>query len=116
MTRELICIVCPKGCRLTVTLGDEVKVSGNSCPRGEVYGRKEVTAPTRVLTTTVKIEGASHRRLPVKTSKDIPKDKIEACMAEINEIKVKAPIKMHTILIENVADTGADIIATRDLG
>ena len=37
--RELICIGCPMGCPLTVTLdgGAVVTVQGNTCPRGDAY-------------------------------------------------------------------------------
>lgn len=115
MNKELICIVCPKGCRLTVSGEDELSVSGNSCPRGIAYGIKEVTAPTRVITSTVKIEGATHNRLPVKTSGDIPKMLIKDCMELINSISVQAPIQMNTVLMEDIFNTGIHIVATRDL-
>ena len=54
--RDLICINCPLGCMLTVEMdGKEVvSVSGNTCPRGEAYAKKEVTNPTRIVTSTVK--------------------------------------------------------------
>ena len=63
--RELICIGCPMGCPLTVTLdgGAVVTVQGNTCPRGDAYARREVTAPTRIVTTTVRVNGGT---LPVR--------------------------------------------------
>ena len=41
--RELICIGCPMGCPLTVTLdgGAVVTVQGNTCPRGAVDAVKK---------------------------------------------------------------------------
>ena len=59
--RELICIGCPMGCPLTVTLdgGAVVTVQGNTCPRGDAYARREVTAPTRIVTTTVRVTGGT---------------------------------------------------------
>lgn len=115
MNKELVCIVCPKGCRLTVSGEGELTVTGNSCPRGVDYGIKEVTSPTRVITSTVKIEGGIHNRLPVKTSGDIPKGMMGQCMEVINSITVQAPIEMGAILVANVLDTGVHIIATRDM-
>ena len=55
--RELICIGCPMGCPIVVKMedGKVVSVTGNTCPRGEAYARKEVTDPTRIVTTTVHI-------------------------------------------------------------
>ncbi len=72
--KELICIICPRGCHLTVDkTAADITVTGNACPRGAAYGKKEVTSPARVITSTVKVEGASHRRLPVKTNGEVPK-------------------------------------------
>ncbi|WP_010168248.1 DUF1667 domain-containing protein [Candidatus Epulonipiscium viviparus] len=111
MNKELTCIVCPKGCGLVVNA--DLAVVGNSCPKGVTYGVKEVTAPTRVVTSTVKIEGGVHNRLPVKTDGDIPKELINECMKAINEVTVKAPVKMYDVIIEDLLDTGVSVVATR---
>ncbi|WP_026894760.1 DUF1667 domain-containing protein [Clostridiisalibacter paucivorans] len=116
---EKVCIVCPVGCRLTITEDSDsdsgYKVEGNNCPRGEKYGIKEVTNPTRVLTTTAKIKGSHYERLPVVTSDGIPKDKLFQCMKEINTLKLEAPINAGDIVIKNILDTGIDIIASRSM-
>ncbi len=84
--RELICIGCPLGCPLTVTMeGTEITVTGNTCKRGEIYAKKEVTNPTRVVTSSVHVEGGVIAMVSVKTKDDIPKDKIFACMEEIHQ-------------------------------
>ena len=72
--KELICIMCPKGCRLTVD--DDLNVTGNGCIRGVTYGKQEVTDPRRYLTSTVKVENSAYRRLPVISSGDVPKDMV----------------------------------------
>jgi CxxC motif-containing protein len=115
--REMICIVCPKGCRLQVDEkpDGEIIVMGNGCNRGIPYAKKELTNPTRVITSTVKIRGGIHKRLPVKTSTDIPKGLNFDVMRELEKIEVKAPIKVGTVLIKNVLGTGADIVATRNM-
>ena len=83
--RELTCIGCPLGCQLTVTMGEnEIKVEGNTCPRGEAYAKKEVTNPTRIVTSTVRVEGGTIERVSVKTASDIPKGSIFECMKEIH--------------------------------
>ena len=74
--KELICIVCPKGCHLKVDEENGYAVTGNSCPRGAEYGKKELVNPTRVITSTVRVEGGTLRRVSVKTSSDIPKKDI----------------------------------------
>lgn len=111
--KELICIVCPRGCHLTID--ENKKVTGNSCPRGVQYAINEVTNPMRMLTSTVFIKSKILKRLPVITSKEISKDLLFEVMGEINKVKVQAPIKMHQVLIKNVLNTGADIIATREV-
>lgn len=117
--KEMICIVCPIGCRITVTedssSNEGFNVTGNKCPRGKVYGIKEMTNPTRMLPTTVAINNAFLNRLPVITNNPIPKNLIFKCMDIINSTVVNAPIKMGEIIIKNILDTGVNIIASRDM-
>lgn len=115
-TRELTCINCPLGCALTVTIdGDNITVTGNTCPRGAAYGKKEVTDPTRIVTSSVVVEGGTIARASVKTAMDIPKGKIFDIMDVIHKIKVKAPVHIGDVIIPNVAGTGVDIIASKDV-
>jgi CxxC motif-containing protein len=114
--RKMICISCPIGCRLTVTEENgEYVITGNQCKRGEVYGKKEMTNPTRVVPTTVKIRGARLRRLPVKTHIPLAKPLIFEAMKLINEVEVEAPVKVGDVVIENILDTGVNIVATRSM-
>ena len=113
--KELICIGCPMGCPITVVLKDGavVEVTGNTCPRGKSYAEKEVTNPTRIVTSTVRVEGGERPLVSVKTKEDIPKDKIFACMQEINAAIAKAPIEIGDIILENAADRGIPVVATK---
>lgn len=116
-TREMTCIRCPLGCPLTVTIdGENISVTGNSCGRGEEYGKKEVLSPTRMLTSSVYVTGGELDMVPVKTKEDIPKGRIFDCMAEIHKIKAEAPVKLGDVLLRDCAGTGVDIIATRSVG
>ena len=112
---ELVCIVCPKGCRLQVDEQNGFTVTGNDCPRGEAYGKKELTNPTRVITSTVRIEGAAYKRLPVKTDAEIPKGAIFDAMQILNEITVQAPIKTGAVVASNILALGVNFVATRDM-
>ena len=140
--KELICITCPKGCHLKVD-EENFAVTGNSCPRGAVYGANELRNPVRVVTSTVVVEpvGASiarpqtpdcgpqtsdacpytpagaalPRRLPVKTDRPIPKGKMFEVMAEIAKVRVKPPVKVGEVLIANVAGTDGNVVATKNL-
>lgn len=114
MIKEMVCIVCPMGCHLKIDT-DTLEVTGNTCPRGPIYAKEELTAPKRVITSTVKIEGGIHNRLPVKTSTSIPKELNFKCMELLNDIVVKSPVKHGQVIIKNVLGTGADIIACRNM-
>ena len=113
--KELTCICCPVGCTLTVTIADDssVIVTGNRCPRGAAYGEKEVTHPTRIVTSTVRVAGYPNTVIPVKTASDIPKGKIVDCMKALAGVVATAPVHVGDVIVENIADTGVNIVATR---
>lgn len=115
--RNLICINCPLGCALTVTLenGEVKNVTGNTCPRGDAYGRREVTNPTRIVTSTVTVTGGHLPVVSVKTASDIPKGKIEAVMDAIRTITVAAPIQIGDVVLADATGTGVDIVATKEV-
>lgn len=112
--KELICITCPRGCHLKV---DEktLTVTGNSCPRGASYGIAEVTNPVRTITSTVKIEGAALKRLPVRTDKPISKKLMFEVMKELDKVCLKSPVRRGDAVIKNILGTDVNIIACRDL-
>ena len=93
--------------------GEIKSVTGNTCKRGDDYARKEVTHPTRIVTSTVTVEGGSAPVVSVKTKEDIPKDKIFDCVRALRGVSVKAPVHMGDVILENAAGTGVDIIATK---
>ena len=113
--RELICIGCPLGCMLTVELdGTEVvNVTGNTCPRGKTYAEKEVTNPTRIVTSSVKVVGGDRVSVACKTKSDIPKGKIFDCVTALKDVCVKAPVAIGDVVLADVAGTGVDVIATK---
>ncbi len=110
---EMICIVCPKGCRLTVDdQNSPITVSGQGCNRGIKYANDEVFDPRRTLTTTVSVENGIRTRVAVKTAEAIPKPLIFDAMEILNNVRVKAPIKVGQTVVSNLLDTGIDVIAT----
>ena len=111
--RNLICIVCPRGCHLQVD--ENLNVTGNNCKRGEAYAKSECTHPTRMITSTVKVENGEIARLPVVTSAPIPKEKIFDVMKEINKVSISAPIYIKDVIIKDVLGLGVDILATRNI-
>lgn len=116
MIKELICTECPKSCFLKVNICKESNtVTGNNCKRGEVFALSEFIAPKRYLTTTVKTFSKIVPLLPVKTSVKINKGLIFDCIKIINKLTVKVPVKIGDILICNILDTGANIIATKNI-
>jgi len=108
---QVVCIGCPASCLVTVE-GNDLIITGNACPVGDEYARKELTAPTRYIASLIQVTDGKNKVVSVKTSADIPKEKIFDCMDEIRKTTVSAPIKAGDILIANVAGTGVDIVAT----
>lgn len=116
MEQTITCISCPVGCRMTVTLenGQFVSVTGNTCKRGAIYAQQECTAPMRMVTAVIPVEGAA-MPLSVKTRTPIPKEKIDACIRELSAVRIAAPIHMGDTVLTNVCGTGVDVIATKSI-
>lgn len=113
MSTEMICIVCPMGCHLSVD--DDLNVTGNTCPRGAAYAKTELTDPTRTVTTTVEIEGAIHPRLPVITDKPIKKGLMMDLIRALNDVKVQAPVQVKDVIVPNVLGTDVNVVASRSM-
>jgi CxxC motif-containing protein len=119
--RNLTCIVCPIGCSLDVEEDasslENLSVTGNRCPRGEVYAREEIRAPKRVVTATCRIEGMadSVRRVPVKTASPCPREKIPALLHDIYETKVTLPVRAGDVVIADWKGEKIDVVATRTI-
>lgn len=113
--KELVCIVCPKGCRLHVDDENGFTVTGNSCPRGAEYGKNEIQNPTRVLTSTVRLSGGAYRRCPVKTEKAVPKGKLLDIMKELNHVEVASPVSIGQVVLTDAAGTSVNVVVTKSL-
>lgn len=116
--RKFICVSCPLGCGLTVTLddaGEVLNVEGNSCPRGASYARSEVKDPRRVFASTVRVKGGKLPVCPVRSKTPAPKGKLFGIARAVAELEVDAPVKIGQVLIHNVCGTDVDIVASRDL-
>ena len=111
--KELTCIVCPRGCRLTID--DDLNVTGNFCPRGAAYAKDELTNPKRMITSIVRVKNRENTMVSVKTSVAIPKGMIFDVLKEIEKVMVEAPTHIGDIVIKNVLDTGSDIIITKEI-
>ena len=118
MTEEtkIICVACPKGCRLKVNRdGETFVVTEQGCKRGEQYARQEMTDPRRMVATTVQVENGSHPLLPVYTSAPFPKAKIRPLLDEIRKLKLAPPIGMGEVVMKNALGTGIDVVASREI-
>ena len=113
MPKSLTCIICPRGCHLEID--DDLNVTGNSCPRGEKYAKQEITDPRRTVTSTVRVESDILPMLPVKTKDAVKKGDVLAVMEALNKIVAHPPIYIGDVICENIAGTGIDLVATREL-
>jgi len=116
-TQEVTCIICPVGCRARVVLrsGRVLAVKNVECSRGKAYATNEVKAPVRDFFTTVRLEGARNRVLPVRTTAPVPKNRVMDCALELSKITVKSPVKAGDVVVRNLLGLGVDVITTRDL-
>ena len=113
-TRELICTGCPLGCPLTVTLSpDGPVVKGHTCPRGEADGRSEVLDPRRSGRASAAVTGGRQARVPVKTARAVPKDRIWDCMEAVRRLRVAAPVGLGDVLLPDCAGSGVALVATK---
>ena len=115
---NLTCIGCPMGCSLTAEVegSQVVSVTGNTCKVGEKYARKELTNPTRIVTSTVRVEGGTLGAVSVKTAGDIPKGKMLDCVRALKDVVVKAPVSIGQVVLEDAAGTGVSVVATKNIG
>ena len=115
--RELTCIGCPLGCNITVSMenGEVLDVTGNTCKRGDDYARKEVTNPTRIVTSTVQVSGGVSPTVSCKTRQDIPKGKIFDVARALKGVCVQAPVAIGDVVYADVAGAGVDMVATKDI-
>jgi len=114
--QKLTCIECPKGCTLSVMIdaGKVVGVTGNLCPKGYTYAVSEIENPVRILTSVVATKDLSLKMVPVRTDCPIPKGAIFLVMQEIKKIKIKKPVHLGDIIVENCLGLGANLVATRE--
>lgn len=116
-SKTLTCICCPMGCQITVETDESeiINITGNTCKRGYTYARREITSPSRTVTSTVRVTGGTLPAVSVKTRSDIPKDKIFECIRCLKDVSVKAPVHIGEVILSNAAGTGVDIIATKNV-
>ncbi len=116
-TSKVICITCPKGCRLDVTReGTTVlKVDNCGCKRGEDYVKAELSDPRRMVATTVRIKGGIHPLMPVYTAKPFPKPRIRELLDALQKVQLEAPIHTGEVVVEDMLGTGIDILASREM-
>lgn len=126
--KQLTCIVCPNGCRLTIEETERapgenvgsgaerqtVRVTGNLCKKGEAFAVQEVTDPRRSVTTTCRTAFAGIPVVPVRTNGEVRKDLMQQVVAEVNHITIREPMKIGDVIIKNVSGTGVDIILCTD--
>ena len=115
--KRFTCVTCPVGCEVDVELqnGSIVSIKGNKCDKVKEFVLQELKEPMRVLTTTVRIEGAKWAMLPVRTDKPIPKRLFLQAMGELAGIDLKAPVHMSEVIVRDIAGSSANIVATRTM-
>ena len=111
--KEFTCIICPRGCRLSVD--DNMNVTGNTCPRGKQYAISELTNPVRTITSSVRVKNRDYLLVSVKTSGAIPKGKMFELMDEINKLSVSAPTHIGDVVKKDILGLGVDLLITKNI-
>ena len=111
------CTSCPLGCRLEVDAvdGDVIEVRGHNCKRGVKYGTQEHADPRRAVSTTIWLHGGPCERLPVRSAEPVPKPQVREFVRALQGLVVEAPVDFGAVVATDVADTGIDLIATREI-
>lgn len=116
---EMTCIGCPNGCDITLTAEDGkiIEVLGNKCPKGIEFAENEFFHPMRTFTGSMDVIGSTEgaHTVSCRTQKEISKADMLAVAAEIKKYKIKLPVKVGDVLIENVCGTEVDIVATKNV-
>lgn len=117
MKQEITCIGCPMGCLISASLeeGTIKELSGYTCEKGRLYALKELVSPSRVLTSTVPVKGGAEPLLSIKSKADLPKDMLLRCMEELKTARVTAPVRIGDVVVHNIAGTGIDMVATKNV-
>ena len=114
MNRTLTCIICPRGCTLTVTgEKDALTVTGNACPKGAQYATDECTHPVRTVTSIVRVSNREDTMVSVKTAAPVPKENIFDVMERIRAAAVEAPVHAGDVILTDVF--GTEVIATKTI-
>jgi CxxC motif-containing protein len=112
MKRNLTCIICPKGCSLCAEIdGQQVRVTGNTCPKGAEYAVAECTNPVRTVTSIVRVTNRKDTMVSVKTAQPVPKEKMWDVMAALRSVQVSAPVKIGDVILPEMFGTA--VIATK---
>lgn len=117
-SKDMTCIACPMGCRITVSQADDgsITVQNATCKRGVTYGEQEFTCPMRTVTSSVRVRGGARPVCAVKTKDTVPKAKVPEVLEAIRQAEVPAPLQIGQVVIPNIAGTGTDLIATAACG
>ena len=113
---DLVCIVCPNGCGLSVQKnGDDVTVEGARCKRGVAFAKAEVICPMRSVTSSVRTTVKGFPVVSVKTDGEIPKNKMMELMKLLSACVVERPLPLGSVVLKNVFGTGVNVVTTTEM-
>ncbi len=113
---EKVCIVCPRGCMMSYQFqDDELIVTNNECRRGPEYLTQELTAPKRMLTTTIKVLEGVDEVIPVYAKEYVDKDQVFTIINHLKALTIKAPIHCNDVIIEQIGDIKVTILASKEV-
>ena len=108
---EFTCIVCPRGCRLTID--GNLQVVGARCSKGLTWAKQELSSPERTVCTSMLVSNGERLLVSVITDRPVPMESMRSVVDSIREITVEAPVARHQVLIKNPGGTQCAVIATQ---
>ena len=116
MKRDMICIVCPNGCEMTVEVQDgKVDVQGALCKRGRQYAEQEMINPMRTISTSILVKDGEFPLASVRLSKPVPKSLIFDIMKQVEGVRIEAPVHIGQVVLQHVCGSDSDVIVTKNV-
>jgi len=112
--KTITCTVCPNGCTLSIN-EETLEVTGNKCPRGMMFAKQELTCPKRTICTSVRTTVPNYPVISVRTSCEVEKKLMMDIVKELKNIVIDKPLKIGSVIVKNILNSGADIITTKEM-
>ncbi len=112
--KKMQCKICSVQCDLNIEIDSQkASITGNKCGRGIDYAKSQFSDDSVIVTARCILLNGSMGRLPVTSTAPIPIYMVDEVIEIIKNTQVIAPVSKDQIIIENVLNSGVDIVSQR---